>query len=167
MLRPGDRAVGTRAETSRAMIWSRPEILDVLMPEDGPELSAFERQMRGGELKAILGRAARGELRDESWKPVRRDPTLWELRWKWDDGGQLRGYFHEPALDPDSTILAKVHRKEIIASRPRSHRVSSGCADRRSGDPYPSPRTSAVGYSSTAAPSPDLASLTPDIDSNL
>lgn len=90
----------------------------MLMPEDGPELSAFERQMRGGELKAILGRAARGELRDESWKPVRRDPTLWELRWKWDDGGQLRGYFHEPALDPDSTILAKVHRKEIIAHDP-------------------------------------------------
>ena len=99
-----------------------PEIRDVIVFQDGREVPRFERQVRAGELKAILRRASRGDLRDGSWKPVSREPKLWELRWKWDDGSQLRGYFHEPALEPDSTVLAKVHRKEIIEQDDRATR---------------------------------------------
>lgn len=91
-----------------------PEIKTVIQGGDGGHVSTAEVQLRAGELRALLRRAARGELRDRSWKPVTREPALWELRWKWDDGNQIRGYFHEPSLEPDSTVLARVHRKELV-----------------------------------------------------
>ncbi len=90
-----------------------PEIKEVITGGDGEQVSTAEIQLRAGELKALLRRAAAGTLRGRSWEPVRRDPELWELRWSWDDGSLLRGHFHEPMSEPDSTILAKVHQKEV------------------------------------------------------
>lgn len=91
----------------------RDELVAVVLFNDGREVTQSEKEVRVAELKATLGRAARGELREESWKAVSREPELWELRWQWGDGSQVRGYFHEPLLEPGSTILAKMHLKEI------------------------------------------------------
>ncbi|MEZ5087428.1 MAG: hypothetical protein R2722_14665 [Tessaracoccus sp.] len=96
-----------------------PELLSSIAPNGVAALTSEERQMRYAELQALLRSAANGSLRDDNWKPVSRDPLLWELRWHWQDGSQHRGYFHEPSLEPDSTILAKVHKKQIIHSNKR------------------------------------------------
>ncbi|SHJ47449.1 hypothetical protein SAMN02745244_02593 [Tessaracoccus bendigoensis DSM 12906] len=90
-----------------------PEIVEAVR---GPneEATALEIRQRVLEVQSLLGRASKGTLREESWKPVQRDPLLWELRWSWNAESQVRGYFHEPPHEPDSSILAKVHRKEIV-----------------------------------------------------
>lgn len=124
-MNPGSREPKPDAASLRPRAWHpccdasgldlvSPEIKDCVILDDGEPVSQSELQNRAGQLKAILRRAAAGQLRDEAWKPVSREPKLWELRWTWDDGSQLRGYFHEPGLEPDATILAKVHRKEIV-----------------------------------------------------
>lgn len=91
-----------------------PEIVASIAPNGIDALTQSEKEIRIGEFQALIRSAAQGALGDGSWKPVTRDPTLWELRWSWDDGSLHRGYFHEPSVEPDSTVLAKVHAKEIV-----------------------------------------------------
>lgn len=142
------------------------EIVDVILGDGVEPVTQTEKELRYAEVKRTLRQASDGQLSDGSWKPVSRDPELWELRWQWDDGSQLRGYFHEPPLEPDSTILAKVHRKRIIPEtipRPSDYRMLPSTKP-GSGSEVASPID---GVSATAIPSSNPADLTPDIDSNL
>ncbi|MBB1516005.1 hypothetical protein H5398_08500 [Tessaracoccus sp. MC1679] len=104
-----------------------PEIVRLMKASDADALTSSEIQMRYAEFKAILRRASAGTLRGDEWKPVSRDPLLWELRWSW-DGSHLRGYFHEPPLEPDSTILAKVHEKQIVQGDDRATKQHQNAA---------------------------------------
>ena len=118
------------------------EIVDVILGDGVEPVTQTEKELRYAEVKRTLRQASDGQLSDGSWKPVSRDPELWELRWQWDDGSQLRGYFHEPPLEPDSTILAKVHRKLIIPrDDPETKRLQNASIDEagiriRSGKPH-------------------------------
>lgn len=106
------------------------EIVEVILGEGEERVTQTEKEMRHAEVKRTLRQASDGQLSDGSWKPVSRDPELWELRWRWDDWSQLRGYFHEPPLDPGSTILAKVHRKQIIPrDDPETKRLQNASID--------------------------------------
>lgn len=73
-----------------------------------------EIQVRLGEFKSLIKTAQRGELADEGWCAVARDPLLWELRWRWSASALMRGYFHEPATPSHLAVLAKVHVKEVV-----------------------------------------------------
>lgn len=72
--------------------------------------------MRLGELRAVVREAERGELRDQRWKSINRDPRLWELRLKWPESGAgkilIRAYFIEPDAHPDKAVVMLVHRKD-------------------------------------------------------
>lgn len=86
-----------------------------------------EVQMRVTEFKSIVRQAQLGELEAGGWKPVRRHPELWELRWKWPGGAQVRAYFHEPDGQwGHSGVIARVHVK-WISSKPdpsvRKHEI--------------------------------------------
>lgn len=72
-----------------------------------------EMLARRGEIRALVAEAEDGELGEEAWRAVARDPDLWELRWSW-DGLLVRGYFHEPQMSPGQAVLAHVHVKEIV-----------------------------------------------------
>lgn len=79
-----------------------------------PQATPSEVQMRLAEFRDLVSTAQSGGLREGAWKPVARDPTLWELRWRWHDGTNVRGYFHEPTgRYGTETVLARVHLKRI------------------------------------------------------
>lgn len=82
---------------------------------DGQPPTPNEVQARVAEFKHLVRTAQRGRLRDTEWDRVRRWPDLWELRWTWDDGTFVRGYFYEPLHWPAETVLALVHVKVILA----------------------------------------------------
>lgn len=74
-----------------------------------------EIEVRLGEIKSLVRAAERGELLDQDWCPVSRDPALWELRWQWSGQEMLmRSYFHEPTMPSHQTVVAKVHLKDIV-----------------------------------------------------
>lgn len=75
--------------------------------------------IRRAEFKSLIRDAERGLLADEKWVAVARDPLLWELRWEWDDGTQVRGYFHEPAGAMGACgVLVRVHVKDLFPAVP-------------------------------------------------
>jgi hypothetical protein len=90
----------------------------VLHSSDGTPVTQNELQARVAEFKHLVKTAQRGSLRSERWDRVRRWPDLWELRWSWDDGTCVRGYFHEPEMPwLNETVLARVHVKWISPRR--------------------------------------------------
>ena len=112
-------------------------------PPKSGTLTRAELEMRAAEVRALIREAERGDLAASSWKPVSRDPDLWELRWNWKPAGTLlRAYFHEPPQPSDRTVVAKVHVKSVKGSRraindaqdvqidEATHRIAVGLADR-------------------------------------
>jgi hypothetical protein len=76
-----------------------------------------------GDFEARIKFAARGELRsgadgEELVAPVRRDPHVWEIRWKVGRQGEYRLYHAEPTANPQLVAL-RFHEKD----------TSSGDAD--------------------------------------
>lgn len=92
------------------------EIVSAISDDLGTGLPSTRRdiEIRLNEFKALIAEAQEGVLDEENWVPVRRNPDLWELRWRW-DGTRIaaRGYFHEPTVLFFETILAKVHTKDV------------------------------------------------------
>lgn len=72
-----------------------------------------------GEVLNRLRRAARGELTidPQEFVPVRRDPDLWEIKWKFRGMQEFRLYHAEPASTPDLVAL-RFHLKEIDGLTP-------------------------------------------------
>lgn len=97
------------------------EIVEVLKTawSNGETPTKHELAMRLGEWRALIAEAVKGQLEDDGWCAVARDPNLWELRWRWDRGlggdrpVEIRGYFHEPAAPSHVTVLVKVHVKSL------------------------------------------------------
>lgn len=86
-------------------------------PVGGTAPTDTEVQMRLAEFKRVVKDAQLGLLADAEWEPVARDPMLWELRWRWEGGVEVRGYFHEPAGKwGHRAILARVHVKWISSA---------------------------------------------------
>ena len=109
------------------------EIVDVILGDGVEPVTQTEKELRYAEVKRTLRQASDGQLSDGSWKPVSRDPELWELRWQWDDGSQLRGYFHEPPLEPDSTGQSPPQADH--PGRRSRDQATTECFHRRSRDP--------------------------------
>lgn len=68
-----------------------------------------------GEVRARLLSAARGRLpvgEPDQFEPVRRNPDLWEHKWKKTAFGEFRLYHAEPDVGPDVVLLV-FHRKEV------------------------------------------------------
>ena len=65
-----------------------------------------------GQVYGRLKAAARGRLPDDSdlFEPARRQPMLWEIKWKLGRLGEFRMYHAEPGHDPDLVAL-RFHRK--------------------------------------------------------
>lgn len=86
----------------------------VLHLSNGQTLTKSETAARVAEFKYLVKAAQRGALRSGDWDRVSRWPDLWELRWAWEDGTPIRGYFHEPAHPwLGETVLARVHVKRV------------------------------------------------------
>jgi len=92
------------------------ELRDAVMavgPRSNPPTTA-EVCMRLAELRALIREAEDGALNAPSWRPVARNPDLWELRWEWALSHVLvRCYFHEPPSHPSETVVAKAHVKDV------------------------------------------------------
>lgn len=88
---------------------------------DGVAPTTSEIQIRLAEFKAVIKDAQLGALRGDGWVAVARYPELWELRWRWDSGDEVRGYFHEPdGRWGHCAVLARVHVKWISQSPDRA-----------------------------------------------
>jgi hypothetical protein len=88
----------------------RTEVVDAIYAMR--RLTDLERAMRIAEVNTTLRAAARGELRgSEQLDPVRTQPTLWELRWKWRHGVEGRMYHAEPAGGRPDMVALLFHRK--------------------------------------------------------
>lgn len=109
----------------------------------GQVVTDVEQQMRAAEFKVLIREAQQGQLRDETWKTVERDPTLWELRWRWNHGLLVRAYFHEPVDPLDKAVVGRVHIKDVIRGDDEAtkklqnehidiarHRITFGTPDR-------------------------------------
>lgn len=70
--------------------------------------------IRAGEVWGRVRNAAKGLLPvdDKGLVPVRRNPDLWELKWKLGRLGQFRMYHAEPGGDPAMVGLV-FHRKDV------------------------------------------------------
>lgn len=99
----------------------RAEMVDAIyaaVPPKGSRNAARLRHLRlhlVSEVRAHLRSAANGRLpvgEPEQFEPVRRDPELWEHKWKRTKLGEFRLYHAEPDAGPD-VVLLRFHRKEI------------------------------------------------------
>lgn len=81
----------------------------------GKDPTQAEIQSRVAELKTLIRSAELGELSDDNWKHIVRDPQLWELRLSWNQSPKalVRAYFIEPPTHPGSTVLIIVHEKDV------------------------------------------------------
>ncbi len=89
--------------------------------------------MRLAETRSLIKAAERGDLQDQAWDDVRRHPLLWEIRLRWPGNILVRGYFHEPDLRSDRTVLAKVHVKVIVRGDLQATRARQNLAIEEAG----------------------------------
>lgn len=88
----------------------------ILRPVASRAVTQAEIHMRWAEFKALVRDAQTGVLLwPERTEGITRHRDLFELRWTWQDDSAhpLRGYFFEPALPRDRTVLALVHAKDL------------------------------------------------------
>lgn len=66
-----------------------------------------------GDVEGRMRAAARGQLADnrDEFEPVKTQPELWELKWKFRRVGEFRLYHAEPAANPDMVAL-RFHEKQ-------------------------------------------------------
>ena len=87
---------------------------------DATESTMHRRVVLEGEILGQLRRAAEGKLRlgledGDVLEPVRRNPDLWEIKWKKGKRGELRLYHAEPGADP-SFVGLRFHRKSTAGN---------------------------------------------------
>lgn len=83
-----------------------------------PSLPHAVRKARYASYMSLIELAAKGglDVEDDRFDPVSRDPTLWELRWVFEDGSLWRQYHAEPASAPGYLVAMLFHQKAIGGS---------------------------------------------------
>jgi hypothetical protein len=105
-----------------------------------------------GMVGDVLGRmraAARGGLANDpdEFEPVRRQPELWEIKWKFRKVGEFRMYHAEPMSDPELVAL-RFHEKETEGLTPDEIEALQDAEMDLAGDRYEAGENRRWGHSS-------------------
>ncbi|RQP11648.1 MAG: hypothetical protein EAS51_05255 [Microbacteriaceae bacterium] len=78
------------------------------------------RQQIEGDIEALLGLAAAGELDSDDKRviaPVALHPELWELKWHFAGRRELRQYHTEPPSNPSLLVAVHRHLKKLSGTK--------------------------------------------------
>lgn len=83
-------------------------------------LNTVDQELVIGRIRALRELAAAGEIDEfdeDSLAPIRRDPDIYELRWR-ELGTLIRQYHGEPPSLPDALVNLHLHIKRVSPTSP-------------------------------------------------